>query len=242
MPASPTLLALDTATSRCSVALLTGGRVFASVRDVEQRHTEFLLPMVDALLAEHGVALERCDAIAFGAGPGSFTGLRVACGAAQGLAFGVDRPVVPVGNLDATALEAFTLEPDATSVAVVLDARMGEVYCNAFARDGETVRALGVARLASPADACAYAEREGVAMLAGSALEAYAAAFSGFAGLRQIEAHASASSIARLARAAFDAGHTVPAAEAAPLYVRDRIALTIDERRAGARLAGQASA
>lgn len=242
MPASPTLLALDTATRRCSVALLTSGRVFASVRDVDQRHTEFLLPMVDAILTEQGVGLESCDAIAFGAGPGSFTGLRVACGAAQGLAFGIDRPTVPVGNLDATALVAFVMHANAASVAVVLDARMGEVYCNAFERDGDGVRALGEPRLASPADACAYAQREGVALLAGSGLVAYAAAFAGFGGALCTQADASAASVVRLARFAFEAGHAVSAAAAAPLYVRDRIALTIDERRAGARLAGQAGA
>src|SRR5262249_45227524 len=98
MPISPVLLAFDTATSVCSVALASDGAIHELARDVGQGHTEHLLSMIDELLATRSLSLGDCDAIGFGAGPGSFTGLRVACGVAQGLAYGIDRPVIPVAN------------------------------------------------------------------------------------------------------------------------------------------------
>lgn len=239
MPRSPVLLALDTATSRCSVALASGQAIEVSTQEVGQRHTEHLLPMVDALLARLGVELVACDAIAFGAGPGSFTGLRVACGAAQGLAFGIDRPVVPIGNLDATALEAFEQLPAARTVCVALDARMHEVYCGVFARAGATVRAVVAPSLAAPADVVALAEHHRADALAGNALVAYAEDLKHFAGPTLPAAEAGARSIARLALAGLAEGRAVDPAEAAPIYVRNRVALTIDERRAAAGTATQ---
>ncbi len=237
MPPSPILLALDSATQRCSVALLQGDSIDGEVREVGQRHTEFLLPLVDALLARHGVDLKACTAIAFGAGPGSFTGLRVACGVAQGLAFGIDRPVVPVGNLDAAALEAFDRLPSAAVVCVALDARMHEVYCGVFTRASNGVRELAAPALAAPGDVVAVATRHGADAIVGSALAAYGAELAGFSGTTLPEVEATASTIARLARAALDQGRAVEPAAAAPLYVRNRVALTIDERRGGASLA-----
>lgn len=242
MPRSPILLALDTATSQCSVALARGNTIDGAKRDVGQRHTEHLLPMVDALLAELGVELATCDAIAFGAGPGSFTGLRVACGAAQGLAFAIDRPVVPVGNLDAAALAAFDHVPAARIVCVALDARMHEVYCGVFARAGGAVRALAAPALAAPADVVVLAERHGADALVGNALVAYADELNRFGGTKRPDIEASAAGIARLALVALEQGRTVDPASAAPLYVRERVALTIDERRTGTTLVGQGNA
>jgi tRNA threonylcarbamoyladenosine biosynthesis protein TsaB len=242
MPRPPVLLALDTATSRCSVALARGGSIDLATHDVGQRHTEHVLPMVDAMLAAHAIELDACDAIAFGAGPGSFTGLRVACGAAQGLAYGIDRPVVAIGNLEATALEVFERNPDAQIVCVALDARMHEAYCGVYARVGNGVQELAAPALAAPADVVALAERHAADALAGTALRAYADDLRGFGGTTYIDIEAEAGAIARLAVVAFGQGRAVDAALAAPLYVRDRVALTIDERRAGARLAGQGHA
>jgi tRNA threonylcarbamoyladenosine biosynthesis protein TsaB len=233
MPRSPVLLALDTATSRCSVALAVAGTIVDATRDVGQRHTEHLLPMIDELLAAHAVALDACDAIAFGAGPGSFTGLRVACGAAQGLAFGVDRPVIAVGNLDATALEAFDRIAQAATVCVAVDARMHEVYCAVFARVPTGVRELAAPALAAPADVVALAERFGADALAGNALVAYAEELARFGGTKLADVQAGARSIARLALVALEEGRAVAPAAAAPVYVRNRVALTVDERRAG---------
>src|SRR5215470_10704781 len=119
----PVLLAFDTSTSLCSVALATGDAIQEVVRDVGQRHTEHLLAMVDQLLAAHESSLGACDAIAFGAGPGSFTGLRVACGVAQGLAYGVDRPLIPVANLAAAASDVFEQRSESHTVLIAQDAR-----------------------------------------------------------------------------------------------------------------------
>lgn len=242
MPRSPVLLALDTATSRCSVALAHDGTIDTITRDVGQRHTEHLLPMVDTLLAQVGVELATCDAIAFGAGPGSFTGLRVACGAAQGLAFGIDRPVVPIGNLDAAALEAFEQMPSVQTVCVALDARMREVYCGVFARADKTVREVAGAALAAPADVVTLAGRHGAEVLVGNALVAYASELSHFRGTKRSDVDAGARSIAALALGALAEGRAIDPADAAPLYVRNRVALTIDERRVGAALIGQGNA
>lgn len=239
MPRSPILLALDTATQRCSVALARGDTIAFATRDVGQRHTEFLLPMADALLGEQGVELGACDAIAFGAGPGSFTGLRVACGAAQGLAYGTGRPVVPVGNLDATALEAFDVLPGARIVCVAIDARMREVYCGVFAREGAGVRAVAAPALAAAHEVVALAEEHGADAMVGSALTVCAAELARFRATKRADIEANARSIVRLALVALERGQSVEPAAAAPLYVRNRVALTIDERRSGDVLAGQ---
>src|SRR5512134_1312525 len=103
----PVILAIDTATEACSVALLHAGGLVVHSETVGQKHSERVLPLVDAVLAEAGVPLRAVDAFAFGAGPGSFTGLRIACGVVQGLAYGCRRPVVGVGNLRALAAAAF---------------------------------------------------------------------------------------------------------------------------------------
>jgi len=126
--AEPTLLAIDTATETCSVALLHAGVLSEWIERVGQGHSERVLPMVQALLEETGIELARCDAIAFGAGPGSFTGLRIACGVAQGLAWGIDRRVLPVGNLAGLALAVHDAAPAVARIAAAMDARMNEVY------------------------------------------------------------------------------------------------------------------
>src|SRR5258706_7642337 len=125
------LLALDTSTEYCSAALLRGEELTHREAHAVQRHSELILPMIEDLLGAGGLELEQFDGIDFGAGPGSFTGLRIACGVAQGLAFGAGLPVVPVGTLIALAQES-----GASRVIACLDARMGEVYHAAYRRDG----------------------------------------------------------------------------------------------------------
>lgn len=233
MPTSPTLLALDTATECCSVALLRAGQVQVGVEDVGQRHSERLLPMVQALLADASVTLTDLDALAFGAGPGSFTGLRIACGAAQGLAFGLDCPVLPVGNLRALAARVLTQHAQARSIGVAIDARMNEVYWAAYRVDAGRLRELAPPALSTP-QACADEFMGcGIDAIGGNALL--------MPGIRWpesirrwAEARADAGDIVRLAAEDWAAGRAVPAAEAAPLYVRDRVAQTIEERRMAA--------
>ena len=231
MPNAPVLLALDTATSVCSVALAHAGTIDEVARDVGQRHTEHLLSMVDALLAQHSLRLDDCDAIAFGAGPGSFTGLRVACGVAQGLGYGIGRPVIPVGSLAAIALEAFTRAPDARTILVAQDARMDEAYVGVYAMNASVLREVAAPTLAAPGDLPALAARYAADAMAGSVLPVFRAQLDSFTGRRIEATPGSARAIARLALDALAAGMTVEASAAAPIYVRDHVALTVEERR-----------
>lgn len=129
-----TLLALDTSTEACSVALLYRGEK-THINELAQRtHTKRILPMIDEILANSGLGLNQVDALAFGRGPGSFTGVRVGAGIAQGLAFGADLPVIPISNLTAMAQAAFELH-QAENVVAAIDARMNEVYFSQVVRE-----------------------------------------------------------------------------------------------------------
>jgi tRNA threonylcarbamoyladenosine biosynthesis protein TsaB len=248
MPRPPVLLALDTATSVCSVAIAAEGTIHALARDVGQRHTEHVLSMVDEALAARSLSLGQCDAIAFGAGPGSFTGLRIACGIAQGLAYGIDRPVIPIGNLAAIALDAFDSRPDVRVVLVAQDARMNEAYCAIYSRgsaqppDSVRLDELMPPSLVAPGDLVAVAKRHHADAIAGSGLIAFGKELQAFAGARIGDAAGQARAIVRLALDAFRASAMVDAASAAPIYVRDRVALTVEERRAGGLPLAQAGA
>lgn len=185
-----------------------------------------LLPWLQQLLAEAGICLAALDAIAFGAGPGAFTGIRLACGLAQGLALGLDLPLLGVCDLEALALES-----GPGRVAVAIDARMGEVY---HARYG--VRAEGIEVLAAPACAAPSAlaplppgqEWTGC----GDGLLAYPELWRGQIAVRRGECSPTAAAVARLAEPRLARGEGVDPALAAPLYVRDRVALTTAERLA----------
>lgn len=122
-----TLLALDTATEACSVALLRGGEKTHLAQFAQREHTKHILPMVDEILVQAGITLSQVDALVFGRGPGSFTGVRIGAGIAQGLAFGADLPVIPVSNLAAMAQAAYA-QYQAENVLTTIDARMNEVY------------------------------------------------------------------------------------------------------------------
>ena len=146
------ILALDTATESCSVALLIEGRSIAQEIELERGHAERILLMIDAVLAEAGVKLAGLDAIAFGRGPGSFTGVRLAASVTQGLAFGAGLGVVPVSDLQAVAQRALELSSTMSRVLVCNDARMGEVYWACYERglDG-LASAVGEERVGKPA-------------------------------------------------------------------------------------------
>ncbi len=215
------------------MALARGARVVERSEVVGQHHSERVLPMAQQLLIDEGVTLAEVDAIAFGAGPGSFTGLRIACGVAQGAAYGIDRHVLPIGNLAALALHAGELTDGVRRVAAAIDARMNEVYWGVYdLADGDVVEVAAPALSAADALPALLAPLA-PDTLAGNALTVFAEALAPIAAERRVaQARASARTIALLAQRAHARGEAVAPALAMPLYVRDRVALTIDERRA----------
>lgn len=145
------ILALDSSTDACSVAFYRHGGLHSQFELAAKSHTQRLLPMVDELLQHAGVALTELDAIAFGRGPGSFTGLRICAGIVQGLAFGAQLPVIPVSTLEAMALGYARKNPDLEhSLLVALDARMNEVYWAAFQPEAGGLIALGEEHVMAP--------------------------------------------------------------------------------------------
>lgn len=221
------VLALETSTEYCSVALWQDGVVVDLSKLVWQKHSEILIEMLDTLLREAGVKLAQLDGIAFGMGPGSFTGVRIACGAAQGLALGVDLPVAGVSTLQALAQAT-----GRDKVIAVLDARMGEVYHAAYEkRAGEWV-AVCEPSLSLPQDAHSVAGTDWFGAGSGFALygPALSARYAGQLADSDAQAVPQASAIAELAALQFAAGQGVDAAQAMPLYLRDKVALKTSER------------
>jgi tRNA threonylcarbamoyladenosine biosynthesis protein TsaB len=199
-----------------------------------QRHSELILPMIDELLHDAGAALAGFDAIAFGAGPGSFTGLRIACGVAQGLAFAAGVPVAGVSTLLAVAQGS-----GADRVVVCLDARMGEIYFGAFQREAASggERRWSIVHAPQLCVPAAAPQLDGGGWVgAGSGFSVHGATlaqrYGGCLSETRPELRPSASDIAALAVHMVRAGLTVAAEDAAPVYIRDRVALTVDERRA----------
>lgn len=227
------ILAFDTSTQWLSVACLANGRFAVRGEAAGQAHSERLLPLVDAVLAETGLALRDLDAIAFGAGPGSFTGVRIACGVAQGLALGASLPLVAVPTLEALAQAARSVH-GVDGVAACLDARMREVYVAAYRHAGERWIEAQPAAVLHPSD---VALPEGAWFGAGDGYAAYPD-LAARLGLAATDAAIvpDARAIAELALPRLAAGETVDAANARPLYVRHRVALTTAERDAGLRL------
>jgi tRNA threonylcarbamoyladenosine biosynthesis protein TsaB len=228
------ILALDASTEWCSVAL---GDALGFVERREragQRHSELMLPMVRSLLAEAAARLSDLDGIAFGAGPGSFTGLRIACGVAQGLAQGAGLPVLGIPTLEAMAETARVREGHAR-VYAALDARVGEVYVAAYESSGERWIARIDATVIAPETAPLP---DGVDWQgAGPGFDAYPALRERLvAALCGVDAsiEPSAGAIGALALPRLAAGEGRAAHDAAPLYVRHRVALTTAERAAAA--------
>jgi len=224
------LLALDTATEACSAALLIGSDVIERSEIAPRRHAELILPMIESLLGEAGISRRQIDAIAVGRGPGAFTGVRLAISVAQGLALGLDVPVVPVSSLAALAMQA---PDDGAGVLAVIDARMGEVYAGLFRRDGESVAAIGdetvgraeALRVPSP----------GTPNVIGSGWSSYREAIEKALASppRWAEGarYPQAADIARLAAPIAAAGGGIAADRVQPVYLRDKVALTLAEQR-----------
>jgi tRNA threonylcarbamoyladenosine biosynthesis protein TsaB len=221
------ILALETSTELCSAALWLDGKVDSREVVAGQRNSELLLPMVDALLAAHELAARDLDGVAFGAGPGAFTGVRIACGVAQGIAFGIDVPVAGIGTLLALAEAS-----GARRVVCCLDARMGEVYHAAYEKLGDDWSEAHAPGLYHPAavpdlpggqwSGCG----SGFAAYRGELTTRYAGSLDCV--IDDVVPHAR--EIAALAAKQFARGNTVDAADALPLYVRNKVALKVNER------------
>lgn len=209
--------ALEMSTDWCSVALWLDGETHALERRAPNRHSEYALPMLESLMQGAG----RLDGVAFGAGPGSFTGLRIACGLAQGLAFAHGLPVLGVSTLEAVAEES-----GGSRVIACLDARMREVYYAALEKKGHRWMQV-IAAQCVPPEAAPKPSGEGW-LGAGNGFAAY-----GDFGLKKVlpEVHPTASAVARLAAPRLAAGEGMDAALAVPVYLRDKVALTLAEQR-----------
>jgi tRNA threonylcarbamoyladenosine biosynthesis protein TsaB len=239
-----TILAIETSTELASVALLHGDRMFSLACGQVQTHSRSVLPLVQQVLAQAGVALGDCDALAFGAGPGSFTGVRTACGIVQGLAFGAGLPVVAVSTLQAMAL-ACCEATGAEDIVAVLDARMGEVYWARY-RFGPAGQTLVEPRLGQAVDVTldgpagvggSARDRERLASHAcGNGLAVYGEAFADRPDFplgddrRHPEIMPHAIQVARLGAAAFARGNRFAARDARPVYLRNQVALTTAQR------------
>jgi tRNA threonylcarbamoyladenosine biosynthesis protein TsaB len=220
------ILALDTATEACSVALSIGDRSLERYVELERGHAEQLLPMIDALLAEGGITLASLDAIAFGRGPGGFTGVRLAASVAQGLAFGAGVGVIPISNLAAVAQHVVQLEPEVRQVLVANDARMREVYWATF-DTSSGVLVAGPERVGASSDVT-LPRNPGRWAAAGRGLAAWPE-LAGRCRAGGATLHADllprAREILLLARRDAAAGQILDPAEALPVYVRDNVAV-----------------
>jgi tRNA threonylcarbamoyladenosine biosynthesis protein TsaB len=222
------ILALDTATENCSAALLIDGRLAVRERLAERGHAAAILAMIDEVLAEGSATLAAVDAIAFGRGPGSFTGVRLAASVTQGLAYGAGVAVVPVSDLRALACRAFEAQAGAQQVLVCNDARMREVYWACFSRSADDPAVpVGSERVSEPAEVALPAD-----WLAGGKL---LGAGTGFAAYPQLAGlipggtasihvlYPRAAEIALLAVAEVAAGRVFDPGLALPVYLRDNV-------------------
>lgn len=221
------VLALETSTEYCSVALWLDGAVTERCVLAGQKHSELLMPMLDEMLRAAGFRIQDMDGIAFGMGPGSFTGVRIACGVTQGLALGASLPVAGICTLQALAEASGKVR-----VIAALDARMGEIYHAAYERRDESWVTMSEPRLCKPEEAPAvpgdgwFGAGSGFAMHAEVLSGRYAGQLQGADGAAVPQAAA----IAALGAARFAQGLGVDSAEALPLYLRDKVALKTSER------------
>lgn len=221
------ILAIDTATERCSVALRIDDRVVEQSIETPRGHAELVLPMVHSVLQEAGVKLRQLDGIAYGRGPGAFTGVRIAIGVVQGLAFGANLQTVGISNLAAVAQQ---VARPGDRILVCMDARMGEVYAGSFVcQSSGLIEAAGPESVQKPE----HVDTSGATVLAGTGYKAYPQLVSGSSALIYESVLPRASEIALLGEAALRAGEGRPAEQAQPVYLRDKVVMKkgIGDRR-----------
>lgn len=220
------LLALDTSTEACSAAVLVDDEVIERFELAPRSHGQLILTMIEAVMAEAGLNPHQLDALAFGRGPGAFTGVRIATGVVQGIAFAADLPVVPISTLAAIALGAIR-EHEVNRVAAAVDARMGEVYWGLYQADGEGgVKLLGKEQVCPPTAVLVPAE--GAWFGAGSGWAVYSELLSQRSRTRtwQGDCYPRAWDVAVLGALAWGQGEAVTVDQALPVYLRDRVVTT----------------
>jgi len=219
------ILALDTSTDACSVALWLDGEQKVDFRVIPRQHTKELLPMADRILSEAGLTVSQLDAIAFGRGPGSFTGIRIATGVAQGMGFAADLPLLPVSTLAAMAQNAIT-ERQAEYVLSTLDARMNELYWAAYrAEDGLAVE-IAAERVCAPQQVVLPELNERWTALGRGwvYLDQMSESVQEVVQQPETDYYPSAGDMLPLAAAMFEANEGIAAEDAAPVYLRDEVA------------------
>ncbi len=236
-------LAFDTATEHLSIALRVGDRVWSHEAAGGALASSTLIPGVMDLLAQAGIGLRDLDAIAFGRGPGAFTGLRTACSVAQGLALGADKPVLPIDTLLAVAEDARSLSQAgaADDVWVAMDARMEEIYATHAVFEAGEWRLVTAPWLCTPQQLNERWRVAAPSAVAGTALTVFGDRLACGAALRLPQALPRARAMLPLAAALWARGGAVDAAQALPLYLRDKVAQTMAERAAAKALAPSAA-
>ncbi|MGL6597955.1 tRNA (adenosine(37)-N6)-threonylcarbamoyltransferase complex dimerization subunit type 1 TsaB [Aeromonas veronii] len=219
------ILAVDTATEACSAALLVGDKLFSRWEEAPRDHTRKILPMVQAVLEDAGISLSDLDAIAFGRGPGSFTGVRIGISVAQGLAFGAGVPLIGISTLAAMAQGAYRLD-GAEQVLTAIDARMNEVYFGRYELIDGRMQLVGDEVVSDPvALVDVRGKLAGRVTCVGTGFETYGETLSGLADeLAESQVRfPAAEDMLPLARAAWLAGEAVPVEQATPVYLRDKV-------------------
>jgi tRNA threonylcarbamoyladenosine biosynthesis protein TsaB len=237
------LLAVETATEACSAALYIDGIVTERFELTPKEHTRLILPMIDSLMAGAGLKPQQLDALAFGCGPGSFTGVRIATGVIQGIAFGADLPVVPVSTLAAISQDFFDknkaqderlkAKPATCNVAfTAMDARMGEIFWGVYRRDEQDFAKLIGKESVTPAVAVEFPDLSGVGVGSGWGVYSHElmTRLIGRVSYCETENLPRAGAIARLGARGFELGLAVAVEQAMPVYLRDKVAKKESER------------
>lgn len=229
------LLAVETATEACSAALYIDGEITERFALAPKEHTKLILPMIDGLMADAGLTPLDLDALAFGCGPGSFTGVRIATGIIQGIAFGADLPVVPVSTLAAIAQDFFDHNDDDLNdkmAFVAMDARMGEIFWGVYQRNEPGYAELIGREAVTPAEMIEFPDSAGVGIGSGWGVYRHElmTQLAGRANRCQTDLLPRAGAIARLGAKGFEQGLAVPVEKAMPVYLRDKVAKKESER------------
>ena len=225
------ILAIETATDACSAALLQDNEIAVEYELAPRKHTQLILPMVEKLLANAQLSMGNLDAIAFGQGPGAFTGLRIAAGVTQGLALSADLPVIPISTLAAMAQQSHQ-QHQADHILVALDARINEVYWGEYIAVDGLVALSGKEQVILPEAIESITENQWIGV--GSGWQAYPEALAekaeGHLEHIYVDLTPSAEFIARLAFSEYRQGNMLAAEDAQPIYLRNKVADTIAER------------